>query len=121
MIERAARGDTAAALAGLEACGADLELIRLAKHCLLVDPLDRPGDAREVAGRITAYLAGVQERLRSAERERAAAEARAIEEAKRRKVTLALAASVLALAVVGGGAPPGTPGIANNRRRRCFC
>jgi tetratricopeptide (TPR) repeat protein len=42
-------------------------------------------------------------RLRRAELERAAAEARAVEERKRRRVSLALAASVLALVAVGAG------------------
>ena len=52
--------------------------------------------------RITAYLAGVQERVHAAERERAVAVARAIEERRRRKVQLALAASVLAFTTLGG-------------------
>ena len=59
-----------------------------------------------MAGRVTAYLAGVQERLRTAERERAVAVARAVEERKRRRLAIALAASLLALtgAVAGGWA-----------------
>ena len=57
-----------------------------------------------MAGRITAYLAGVQERLRRAELERAEAEARAAEERKRRRLTVALAASVVLLVgAVGSG------------------
>src|SRR5262249_10656207 len=59
-------------------------------------------DAGLVAQRITAYLAGVQERVHAAERERAVAVAKAIEERRRRKVQLALAASVLALTTLGG-------------------
>ena len=55
-----------------------------------------------MAERITAYLAGVQERVQAAERERAVAVARAIEERRRRKVQLALAASVLAFTTLGG-------------------
>jgi tetratricopeptide (TPR) repeat protein len=51
---------------------------------------------------MTAYLAGVQQRVQAAERERAVAVARAIEERRRRKVQLALAASVLALSTLGG-------------------
>src|SRR5205823_7836855 len=72
------------------------------QDCLASEPADRPRDAGAVAGRITAYLAGVQERLRSAERERAVAVARAIEERRRRKLQLGLAASVLALTTLGG-------------------
>ena len=55
-----------------------------------------------MAERITAYLSSVQERLRTAELARVAADARAQEERKRRKLALALAAAVLALVTVGG-------------------
>jgi serine/threonine-protein kinase len=51
---------------------------------------------------LTAYLAGVQERLRAAELARVEAQARAEEEAKRRRLQVGLAASVLALTIVGG-------------------
>ena len=102
ILRKAARGDTADALARLDGCGAEAELIALAKDCLAVEPEDRPRDAKVVAERITAYLAGVQERVQAAERERAVAVARAIEERRRRKVQLALAASVLAFITLGG-------------------
>ena len=64
ILRKAARGDLADALARLDACGADAELIALARDCLAAEPEDRPRDAGAVAERITAYLAGVQERLR---------------------------------------------------------
>ena len=95
-------GDTADALARLDGCGSEAELIALAKDCLAVKPEDRPRDAGLVAERMTAYLAGVQTRVQAAERERAVAVATAIEERRRRKVQLALAASVLALTTLGG-------------------
>ena len=63
---------------------------------------DRPRDAAAVAGRVTAYLAGVQERLKAAERQRAVAEATAVEERKRRKLQVGLAASLLVLTTLGG-------------------
>jgi tetratricopeptide (TPR) repeat protein/tRNA A-37 threonylcarbamoyl transferase component Bud32 len=103
----------------LDGCGADLELIALAKRCLVADQNDRPSDAKQVANAIAAYRAGVEERLRKAERERAAAEAKAQEEVntrreaearaeehrKRRRVQVALAAvAVLLLIGVGVGA-----------------
>ena len=97
ILRKAADGATADALARLDGCGSEAELIGLAKDCLAVEPEGRPRDAKVVAERITAYLAGVQERVQAAERERAVAVARAIEERRRRKVQLALAASVLAL------------------------
>src|SRR5262249_61625740 len=72
------------AFGGLDACGADTELAGLARDCLACEPKDRPRDASVVTERLTAYLAGVQERLRTAELDRVEAQARAEEEAKRR-------------------------------------
>ena len=96
ILRKAARGDTADALARLDGCGADAELVALAQDCLAAEPEDRPRDAGVVAERITAYLAGVQERLQAAERERAVAEARAVEERRKRRWQLGLAASIAA-------------------------
>ena len=102
ILRKAADGATADALARLDGCGSEAELIGLAKDCLAVEPEGRPRDANVVAERITAYLAGVQERVQAAERERAVAVARAIEERRRRKLQLGLAASLLALTTLGG-------------------
>jgi serine/threonine-protein kinase len=99
--EQAARGETAEALGRLEASGAEAELVSLAKDCLAVEPEDRPRDARAVAERVTAYLAGVQERLHAAERERAVAEARATGERRRRRWQLGLAGTVAASLLLG--------------------
>ncbi len=76
ILRAAGRADTAAALIRLERCGADEELLALARDCLAAEARDRPADAGVVAGRMTAYLAGVQERLREAELSRAAESAR---------------------------------------------
>ena len=92
----AALGDTAGALARLEACGADAELISLAKDCLAREAQDRPATAGGVSNRVTAYLAGVQERLRRAELER-------VEERARRRLTTVVAASLILLGLLGGG------------------
>jgi putative PEP-CTERM system TPR-repeat lipoprotein len=107
---RARACDHAAALALLEGCGADAELVGLCKACLAAGPADRPGDAGEVARAVAAYQAEVQKRLQAAERERAAAQARAEEarktaaaERQARRRTLALAAAVLLLVCGGGG------------------
>jgi tetratricopeptide (TPR) repeat protein len=100
---KAANGDLADALARLDGCGADRELIALTKGCLEAEAIDRPKDAQEVADGLSAYLNGVQERLQAAERERAVAVVRASEEGKRRKVQLALAAAVVGL-LLGSGA-----------------
>jgi tetratricopeptide (TPR) repeat protein len=102
VLRKAMRGDTADALARLDACGAEPELIALERDCLAAEPEDRPPDAGVVAARVTAYLSGVQQRLRAAEMARVEADARAQEERKRRKLALALAAAVLALVTIGG-------------------
>jgi serine/threonine-protein kinase len=121
---QAARADLADAHARLDACDADGELVVLARSCLAPAPKDRPRDAGVVLAGLTAYLAGVQQRLHEAELAQAQAEARAAEEQarrvladelareaharaaeerKRRILTAALAASVLATALVAGG------------------
>jgi serine/threonine-protein kinase len=99
---KAARGDLAEALARLDGCGADAELVAMAKDCLASERDDRPRDANTVAARMTAYLAGVQERIKTAERERAVAEAKTVEERKRRRLQLGLAGCVLVMTMVGG-------------------
>ncbi len=93
----------------LEASGSDGELIALAKDCLGGELEDRPRHAGEVVGRINAYRTGVEERLRLAEVARAEEKARAEEASKRARVerdrlrlTVGLAASLLALVTLGG-------------------
>jgi serine/threonine-protein kinase len=107
---RAARGDLADALGRLDASGVDGDLVDLARDCLAAQPERRPRSASEVVRRLTTYLAGVQERLKTAELARVEAQARAEEaqaratiERSRQRRTVALAASVLGLALLGGG------------------
>ncbi|MGO9914902.1 MAG: tetratricopeptide repeat protein, partial [Isosphaeraceae bacterium] len=106
---QSARGDLAGALGRLDACGAEAELIELARDCLAPEPARRPRNAGHVSRRMKAFLTGLQERLRTAELARVEAQARAVEEAKRAKVerdrrrlTVGLAASLLALMTIGG-------------------
>ncbi len=89
---KAANGDLADAHARLGACEADAELIALTTGCLSPEGIDRPKDAQAVASALTAYLDGVQGRLRRAELEKAAAEARAAEEENTRRMAEARAA-----------------------------
>jgi Flp pilus assembly protein TadD len=98
---RAARGDLAEAQERLAACGADGELIQLAWVCLAPEQEARPRDAGVVAEAVGAYLAGVQERARVAERQLAVAQARALEARKRRRLVGVLAAAVLLLGLAG--------------------
>jgi serine/threonine-protein kinase len=96
--------DLSGASARLDGCGADAELVDLARRCLAPDPAARPRDGDAVAAAVAAYRAGVRERLRRAEVEAAAATARAEEERKRRQLVAAGAvAAVLLLAAAGAG------------------
>jgi serine/threonine-protein kinase len=108
--EQARQADLAPAFARLDACGADPDLVALAKTCLQPEPDRRPAAAGAVAAAVTAYLAGVQQRLRAAELDRAAAQARAEEarakaaaERRARRLTLGLAGAVLLVGVLVAG------------------
>jgi serine/threonine-protein kinase len=115
IMRKAGRCDVADAFARLDACGAHPELIALGRSCLAPEREDRPRDSGAIAARLTAHLAGVQERLRAAELAHAAESARALEaerttalaeararaERRARRMTTALAASLLALTTPG--------------------
>jgi serine/threonine-protein kinase len=103
-LGKVAAGGLVETFTRLEGCTADGELIALAKSCLAPDPSQRPADAGAVARAVLAYQAGVQERLRKAEVERAAAAVEARAERKRRRLQLSLIGAVLALMLLGGGA-----------------
>jgi serine/threonine-protein kinase len=100
---KACNGDLAEASARLGGCGADAELIALTRTCLAPEAIDRPKDAQAVAESLTAYIDGVQERLRHAELAEVEARAKAVEEARRRKLSLALAVTVLLALTLGSG------------------
>ncbi len=121
----AAHGDLTDAYDRLARSAADTELAALARESLAPVAGDRPRDARAVAMRITAYRAGVQEKLRTAELMAAEAHARAEEETKRRgladqlarealvratlerrrrRLSVALAGAILTLVIVCGSA-----------------
>jgi serine/threonine-protein kinase len=99
---KAVRGDLADARSRLGACGADAELIALARDCLATEAIDRPRDAGVVSQRISAHLAAVQEQLEAAKLVRVAAETRAIEERKRRYWQLGLAGAAVIAVLLGG-------------------
>ncbi|MBI3848227.1 MAG: tetratricopeptide repeat protein, partial [Planctomycetes bacterium] len=103
ITDRAKRGDVADAVRRLDQCGADDDLIRIAKSCLAPVKRDRPREAGVVAKATSAYVASVEERSRVADRAAAAADARAASERRARKLTVALASFVVAAVVLGGG------------------
>jgi serine/threonine protein kinase len=96
----AARAKLDDAFTRLDGCGAEPELIALAKRCLAPEPGDRPRDAGEVAEAISTLRADAEKRARQAEMERARAEVRSAEERKRRRVQRVLAMTILALFAV---------------------
>lgn len=102
VIRRAGAADLSEASRRLDQCGADAELIALCRHCLNPKPAERPANGQAVADCMTTHLDGVQQRLRTAERERAVAVAREVEQRKRRRVQLALAVALIGL-LLGGG------------------
>jgi eukaryotic-like serine/threonine-protein kinase len=65
---QAAAGDLQEAFARLDGCGADAELIALAKACLAPAQEARPADAAEVAGRVKRFRDEVASRQAEAER-----------------------------------------------------
>jgi tetratricopeptide (TPR) repeat protein len=99
-LRLAKQGDVSEALARLDACGADAEVVALARHCLAPESGGRPADAAAVAQKMAAYQERVRERLRQAEVARGRAEVRAVEESRRRRWHLVLAATVAATVLV---------------------
>jgi serine/threonine-protein kinase len=101
VLEQATAGRLGPAFIRLDGCGAEADLVRLAKRCLDPEPSARPRHAGVLAREIQAYLTSLGERVRAAEV--AAAEARATCEAERkaRRRTLLLSAA-LSLAILGG-------------------
>jgi hypothetical protein len=67
-VRQALAGDVTEAFARLDGCGADAELIALAKACLAPAQEARPADAAEVAGRVKRYRDEVAARQAEAER-----------------------------------------------------
>jgi serine/threonine protein kinase len=83
VVKRARLADLAETFQRLDASAADAELIHITKWCLAPKPSDRPTDAGALSALIEAYRLGVEERLRSAERDRAVLGAKAKEARKR--------------------------------------
>lgn len=122
ILRAASQGELGDCNQRLADCGADGELITLAGDCLSADREQRPRDAGVLSAQVTAYLESVEIKLREVEVKRAAQEARADaeaarveaerrraeaesaraqEEIRRRKISLALAGSVLLLIALG--------------------
>jgi WD40 repeat protein/serine/threonine protein kinase len=97
----AVRGKVEDCLARLAGCGAEPELVSLCRQCLAFEPADRPANAAEVAQAVARLRSAADERARTAEREKAAADARSEEQRRKRRWQLAAAGAVV-VALVGG-------------------
>ncbi len=102
IIAAAAQAEYEEAMARLDASGADAELIKLVKQCLMAAPAARPASAGILAERIHQHVVSIEERAHLAQVEAAEARVRIREEQKARKLTLALAGTVLVALLAGG-------------------
>jgi serine/threonine-protein kinase len=103
IVTQAARGRLDPAKARIEACEADPALKQLCLECLAPARAARPASADEVAKTIHAFLTSVEERAQKAELAAAEARIKAAEERRARRLTVALAGTVLAALALGGG------------------
>jgi eukaryotic-like serine/threonine-protein kinase len=97
----AVRGKLDDCFSRLDVCGAEPDLIELCKRCLAFEPNDRPRDGGEVAQTVAGLRSAADERARSAEQYKVAADARAEEQRRKRRWQI-VAASVVAAALIGG-------------------
>jgi tetratricopeptide (TPR) repeat protein/tRNA A-37 threonylcarbamoyl transferase component Bud32 len=103
VLVQAARARLDPARARIEACEADPALVRLCLDCLMPARAARPANADEVARTVHEYLATVEERAQKAELAAAEARIKAAEERRARRLTVALAGTIAAALLVGGG------------------
>lgn len=103
MAANAQQGNLIETFDRLDKCGADSELVHLARRCLAANKHERPGHAGAVADVLVQYQAAVKERLRQAELQSAQAAVRAAEEAKRRRVLVGASLIGLLLLALGFG------------------
>ena len=115
ICELAAGADLSGAWRRLDASGADPELVAMTRRCLSPLPRDRPRDASEVVSHLSAYLSGVQERLKQAELASVEAMAKAFQEQTRRRLVVGLATAIVLLMATLAGA--GSLAAWNRQRR----
>ncbi len=87
----------------IEGCGADPALVKLCLECLTPAREMRPSNAAALARAMHEYLVTIEERARRAEIEATEARLKAAEERRARRLTLALAGSILLAIALGGG------------------
>ncbi len=97
----ASRGKLEDCFERLAACEADAELITLTRHCLEIEPADRPGNAGVLAESVSGYLESVETKLRETELAKADAQVRAEELKRRNKLALTAGTAIVATLVIG--------------------
>jgi serine/threonine-protein kinase len=102
-LRQATEGRIEEALVHLDTCGAEGELVRIARTCLATAREERPRDAGIVARAVSAYLAAAEERARRAQLEAATVRARADAERRARRLTTAVGALALIAVLIGSG------------------
>jgi serine/threonine-protein kinase len=115
LVVQAARARLEPAKARLAECDADPALKQICLDCLAPSRAARPASADEVARVLHQYLTSVEERAQRAEVAATEARVKAAEERRARRLTLALAVTVLAALALGGG---GWWWIARDREQR---
>jgi tetratricopeptide (TPR) repeat protein len=99
IIQQAAQGELGPCRERIAECDADEDLKKIALACLVAAPAARPRDAGELAKKMGAYLAALEDKARAAHVEAAEERVRLAEAKRKQKLTMALAAAVLLLAV----------------------
>jgi tetratricopeptide (TPR) repeat protein len=95
ILRKARMGYLDEAYERLANCGADAALIDIARSALSFESRDRPRDASAIHRALSVYLTSLDERVRRAGRESAAAKARAREHLRVRRLVLILAVTVV--------------------------
>ena len=104
VFRNASRAKLESCFERLQSHSTDEDLVGIVRNTLQPEPEDRIRDAGVLTNRISDYLASLDSRMRAAELANVEANTRATEERKRRKVLMALAASVLlTMGLAGGG------------------
>ena len=101
VLRQAARWEVGEAFAALDSCGAEPELVALCKRCLAREQADRPADGGAVAAEVARIRQAAEERARQTELERQRAVVREAEQAKRRRLAIVAASSLVAVLLAG--------------------
>jgi tetratricopeptide (TPR) repeat protein len=97
----AARAKLDDVFARLDGCGAEPELIALAKQCLSAEQEVRPADGGVLAGAVAQLRQEAEDRARKAELDRARIQVQADEQRKRRRLMMVASGMVIAVLLAG--------------------